>query len=497
MEGDRHFGFIGDRRRRVLEFMGGAGDDPTSATCGFISRCDGSVPYDPVKIRPPDSLDGYIRGDLDTARSLHDRDSYVAHLDMEYVNFDDHFAAFHDPGRAFGLQEPTVRILLRILGDFGIRPLHLLTGRGHHFIWRVTKSSHAGARLRGLVPNVNGAKNQVSFVPSFFEIQPPSADDYAAFDGMGLIMEFLGQMVMREAAALSSVPVLLTAVEVGPGLSGRREMISLDLSEYGDPLHTRMVRMPFTRYLKHRKWGISDGVDEIRALAINGLDTMDALAIRGDTEAVKDLCHSIDAHIPESDTGMQHLIDAYLKSPLRCFHHYYFGADSHSTEHYNEALQRIRQEPYPPCVRAILTHPNDLLLKPAGMQLVLRTLVGQGWHPQHVGELISMIFGDPGHQWGDIWDHYDRKMRADFYARVFSGLMAVGLDELVDFNCVSNQEKGFCPGGDGICNLGAWRRAVSERVANEWPEDTAAMAGSHGTYPCWQAENSIRFRMVD
>lgn len=493
MEENHHFGFTGDRRRRIVEFMGGSGDDPTSATCGFISRCDGSVPYDPGQIRPPDSLDGYLRGDLDTARSLHDRDSYVAHLDMEYVNFDDHFASFHDPGRAFGLQEPTVKTVRRILGEFGIRPFHLLTGQGHHFVWRVTKSSLAGAGLRGLIPDGRGAKNQVKFVPSFFEIQPPTADDYAAFDGMGLVMEFLGQRVMREAAAGSSVPVLLTAVEVGPGLSGRREMISLDLSEYGDPLHTRMVRMPFTRYLKRRKWGISDAGDEIRALPINGLDTMEALAIRGDTEAVKDLCHSIDSAIPGSDTGMQHLIDAYLESPLRRFHHYYFGAAPHSREQYYEALQRIRQEPYPPCVRAVLEHPNDLLLKPAGMQLVVRTLVGQGWHPRHVGGLIAMIFADPGHQWGDIWDYYDTGRRADFYARIFSGLMAVGLDELVDFNCVSNQQKGFCPGGDGICNLDPWRQAMRERIAKEFPEDTAALAGPHCAHPCWQAENPNRF----
>jgi hypothetical protein len=37
-------------------------------------------------------------------------------------------------------------------------------------------------------------------------------------------------------------------------------------------------------------------------------------------------------------------------------------------------------------------------------------------------------------------------VRADFYTRLFAGLLAVGRDQLVDFNCVSTQEKGLCPG---------------------------------------------------
>ena len=39
------------------------------------------------------------------------------------------------------------------------------------------------------------------------------------------------------------IPVELTAVEVGPSKHGR-EMISIDISEYGDPLYSRAVRYP-------------------------------------------------------------------------------------------------------------------------------------------------------------------------------------------------------------------------------------------------------------
>ena len=35
--------------------------------------------------------------------------------------------------------------------------------------------------------------------------------------------------------------------------------------------------------------------------------------------------------------------------------------------------------------------------------------------------------------------------RAEFDVRVFAGMIHTGLDTLVDFNCVSAQEKDLCP----------------------------------------------------
>jgi hypothetical protein len=37
--------------------------------------------------------------------------------------------------------------------------------------------------------------------------------------------------------------------------------------------------------------------------------------------------------------------------------------------------------------------------------------------------------------------------RADVYVRGFAGMIAVGADQAIDFNCVSTREKGMCPGG--------------------------------------------------
>jgi hypothetical protein len=50
--------------------------------------------------------------------------------------------------------------------------------------------------------------------------------------------------------------------------------------------------------------------------------------------------------------------------------------------------------------------------------------------------------------WGDLWQRYEPAARADFYVRLFAGLVADGLDEVSDFTCLSQQLRGGCPGGE-------------------------------------------------
>jgi hypothetical protein len=61
------------------------------------------------------------------------------------------------------------------------------------------------------------------------------------------------------------------------------------------------------------------------------------------------------------------------------------------------------------------------------------------------------------------WQEYDPGMRADFYTRLFAGLWKTGVDGLVDFNCVSTAEKGFCPGAYQLgCTLHDSKEILSQ-----------------------------------
>jgi hypothetical protein len=81
---------------------------------------------------------------------------------------------------------------------------------------------------------------------------------------------------------------------------------------------------------------------------------------------------------------------------------------------------------------------------PNNIQNIVRVLVSLGWHPRSVAGLIRSKY-ERDYGWGDTWLLYDAATRADFYTRLFCGLIADRVDNLVDFNCVSHQEQGFCP----------------------------------------------------
>jgi hypothetical protein len=239
-------------------------------------------------------------------------------------------------------------------------------------------------------------------------------------------------------------------------------MISIDISEYGDPLISRMVRMPFTRYRKPwqtglaKALGVEDQLPHIRSIPIHEHDIQQALEIRHDENAIALLAKRADTRIPIEERGMRHLIRAYRESSLRDFH----------TEFYRlplkppEPRSALPLHLLPPCAAHILKNPNELLLKPAGMQLVTRSLLAASWHPRHIATLIKAVFEDDQFNWSPQWDECDPALRADFYVRLFSGLIFTGLDQLIDYNCTSTQEKQFCFDASHDCNLAAWKNKI-------------------------------------
>ncbi|OYW31363.1 MAG: hypothetical protein B7Z47_01330 [Chthoniobacter sp. 12-60-6] len=450
-------------RRRFVEFLGG--DTLGHASAVFLSHSDG-CPFDRRELRPAAELDWFLERDMDIARSLADAESYLLHLDVEYVNFDAPAEAFVDPWRCFALQEPVVQVIEALLLEWGIRPLHLITGQGHHFVWRIRRSSDIAARISALCP-------APELIGPCMERLPPiltggiKAEDQAAFAAIALLIEFVAHGIKERAAALCALPVEITAVHVGPCVTAQREMISIDISEYGDPLHTRMIRMPFTNYRKPwvtglaRNLRLEDEIPEIRSIPLHEMDFRQAIKVRQVDEDVLDLARRACVRIPLEEEGTARLLEHYLASRLRRMHEFYYSAQHDPKERWPETYGRTPLNTLPHCVRHVLEFPNDLLLKPAGMQLVTRCLLAQGWHPRHIAGLIRSKFEDPSHEWGIDWNDYEAGTRADFYVRLFSCLHLTGLDRLVDLNCTSTREKGFCfPPPEGTCDLEPARRQL-------------------------------------
>jgi hypothetical protein len=117
----------------------------------------------------------------------------------------------------------------------------------------------------------------------------------------------------------------------------------------------------------------------------------------------------------------------------------------------------------PPCTRCILDNPNDWLLKPVGVQHATRMLLALGWSSSEIVAAIRERF-ESDVAWGDSWVHRDRTYRAQFYVRLFAGLIDSGLDQLIDLNCVSHKEKGYCPGAWCSYNLADYQALLRWRT---------------------------------
>ena len=318
------------------------------------------------------------------------------------------------------MQEPVARAIRRVLDYHGIRALHVLSGRGHHFAWRIERDSEVFKTLATM--------GQKAFIGDPSPPSPRNGRDYPvlahAFAGLGLVMEFLGRLVIELARPESEIPIELTAVEVGP--SGRgREMVSIDLSEYGDPLHTRTVRVPFSAYLKPWQQLYAVGSNNISKIGpiifvpVDGLDIRQGMVVMRDPELAARLAERLSARIPDQTFGTASLIRHYRGSALRRFHEYFYSSMHDAPERWHWTYDRAPLEGLPLEARNALMFPNDLLLKPSGIRSVTESLLDHGWHPRHIAGLIRSKF-ERDYSWGRQWVDYSPAMRADFYVRIFS-----------------------------------------------------------------------------
>jgi hypothetical protein len=449
-------------RERIREFIGMSPDG--GSTAEFISASDDTM--QPPFIRYSTSaLDVLLDGGFEICRSLWDHTGLIADFDIEYVNFDSSAEAFVDSARVFAIQQPVAEAIEHLLHEYGIDALHLLSGRGHHFVWRVAKNAEAFRKLTEIACGPSSLWN-LEGEPHPPNGRPDDAKLARAFAGLGLVMEFLAHRVKQIAAPVTEIPVGLTAVEVGPGGHGR-EMISIDVSEYGDPLYSRAIRVPFSVYLKpwQQPWGIDANalanLSPIFVLPLQGMNWKSGIWAMRDPRAAAQLASHSSTVIPDASNGLRRLLADYEKSRLAEFHSLFYSQEQHSAEEWPKTYDKMDLEILPDCVRVVLEQPNDLLLRPGWIRRVVHVLLALGWHPRHIAGLISSKY-QRDFQWSQFVD-VDPAARADFYTRLFAGLFVDGTDDLVDLNCASAQEQGTCTFTNCGCNLAEFRGSALER----------------------------------
>lgn len=428
-------------RARIREFIG---EPPTGGV--YLAQCDEPFGSQP-SLRPLEDLEQFLLQGVEISRSLWDGSGIIAHLDIEYVNFDYPAEPYLDPLRIFSLQQPVVLAIEQLLVSWGIQPLHCLSGRGHHFVWRVGRRSQPFCRLAEL-------GFQPTHLTEYYKRHPlpqglvVDAQLGFAFAGLGLALEYVAHRIRQLASPQVSIPLKITAVIVGPQQRGR-EMLSVDISEYGDPLNTRTIRVPFSVYRKPwRQQGvlheaIANRIEPMFLIPLHEMDVMRGIYVMQDERACMELAQVACVRIPDNPEGMMAMVQEYQESSLARFHRYFYAQEHEPASHWPHTYDMLDTASLPPCVQHALVNPNDLLLKPAGIEMLTRTLLALHWHPRHIAGLLRSKY-ERDFGWGHRWYQYDAACRADFYTRLFSGLLLCGADGLSDFTCESMVARGLC-----------------------------------------------------
>jgi hypothetical protein len=409
-------------RQRLREYLGATGNDaPTARSiCAMTSDVPPPVTWEHAWRGDPADLGLACDAGADISRGLLDARSLIFFVELDYANPESPGEPFRHPDDAFADMEPAYAAVSQVLARFGLAPTVLVSGRGYHFVGRIPRDGSAARVLAELVP--------------------PGTQD-PGWAGLCCVIEHLAHLVIK-AHGSGRIPMVVNGLPVGMTPNGRRA-VSFDFSYAGDPLAVRHIRCAFSTYQWHTFrpdiFGANASALEPLVVVPRGGASLRATLRRGRTmHAALRIARRSSGEIPEVESGIIRLIADYTSSSLAIFHRGFF-ADINSG-----AVHELPSD-LPQCVRASLSRPNDLMLKPEHLQHAVRSLLARGWRAVDIVALVRSCYEAP-HGWGNRWtSSMNPAMRAAFEVRVFAGLVATGVDTLIDFNCVSAQEKGLCP----------------------------------------------------
>lgn len=430
-------------RLAMLQYFGAdPGGAPSAVFAAGLCRGDSPIPTwdrDAIRVPAADIATLWDR-ECDIARSLWDRGQLVFFFELDYENADAQGEPFVHPADVFLKLEPACRATRRVLLRLGLHPHVVMTGRGYHFAGVIPLGAPLVGRLAALTP---AAPPWFASVPE--RLVPGAAASMTetharAATGLGLLIEYLAHLVMRASARATPIPVVFNGTMVGSGVTGR-EAVSIDFSHLGDPLDIRHFRAAYSTYQFHRLHPdiVGSRISELPPLVALPRSRRSLIALlsngRGLASGRRE-SRRRPATLPDVTAGIERLRREYLTSPLARFHQE-FARTADVPEPPVRGL--------PPCMAVALERPNDLLLKPEHLQHLVRGLLARGWPPRAIARIVQRQY-EADHQWGDRWSKMHPQTRAEFDVRVFAGMIVTGLDRLIDFNCVSAQEKGLCPG---------------------------------------------------
>ncbi len=438
-------------RRRICEYCGAQTFNTDSFTAKYLVGYGGALESETGKTDgymslPTKGFDTILNKGLDIFRSTWDSDSTLGILDMEYFDLDFPGEIYLKQEQTFIKIEPLQEIVLKNFFKFNIHPLVIMTGRGYHFATKVSSKSKANQELVN-IGKIDSSLQMGCIRNSLF--RGISLSQMKSYDGMGRLLEYFVHLILRETQKYMELQVVPTDVAV-VYRQERREAVSLDLSMYGDPLYTRAVRCPFSTYQKHKiqKYKVGEIVATQTPIQVTlprkeTITLKELFSIRRNFSESARYARDIRTEVPDASLAFENLILSYKRSRLFQFHKYFDSVEHVPEEQWPDTYDRFDINLLPSCIAHALREPNDHLLKPTNIQMITRVLTKMKWHPKHIAGLIRSKY-ERSDNWGDTWEEYNPPTRANFYVRLFAGMIYDGTDKMEDLDCIAHQQKGYC-----------------------------------------------------
>ena len=341
----------------------------------------------------------------DVFRAVHDEDNLICVMDVERVSH--HFPGdnYLDMTRAFWCLEPFHQALMSVFRDFGFSPLVIATGQGYHYGFRVPKSEYAFELMQS-IGFVTTSERRLNLYKRYGSKRRRFVQDSEAwaYDGWGKLAEFISNEAMWRARRFTNkLPVV-----IGDQYAGTRhgDVISVDLSAFGFPLHMRDVRLPFSLHQKHKVNPAKVGHEIARNTPYNiavprftpcnnhELSLDDLFNNRRNYHNTAQYAGSVTTDLPEMTWGVERMIKAYKRSDVYNAHRYFdqgmeqfIGSDYKKHFQFNESFRGL---PYH--VKDALWHPTkngNHLLKPDVIRNVTLAMLKKNWHPADIVALLA------------------------------------------------------------------------------------------------------------
>ncbi|MFH1540544.1 MAG: hypothetical protein ABID79_01665 [Elusimicrobiota bacterium] len=425
----------------------------------FINKAEYIVGYGEAEIQnknpkayysaPLTHLWAMMERGLDIFSSILGYDGTLVSLDIDYYNSKSPGEIYFDSDNVFKNKiEPIREIVKSVYRDFGISYLEVITGCGYHYhsLWPFNNEHWQLEKIGCLEYTL-----EQQYIDRRSQDGRNPIPVYKGFGHSGAfrLLQFISLEIMERASCLREknkkiIQIEFCDIEVpSPGC------VSIDLTTYSDPLYMRVLRVPFSTHQKHKvkKHEIGEDISNLvpiqTILPTSDMSIDNLLKMRRNFRWSSDYARDPKSSciIPNSSKGWLNVLSKYKNSELHQFHTKFDSIDYEKENDWSTTYYALNLNELLPCVKHSIVIPEPHIKKPTNIRKIVAVLRSKGWDYKHIAGFFYSHFK----KLIDFSSNkYNAEIRANFFVQLYGAPIYLGIDKLLDINCISHSEIGYC-----------------------------------------------------